>query len=506
MRASAACRNAFATTVPLATGLAILSLAFTGGRAGGPDGGPAQESPAKPLPEARETSQRPHVVIFLIDTLRADRLGTHGYVRRPTSPRIDALAREAVVFEQACAPAPWTLPSVASLLTSTFPCEHRMLDNRRRLSPALEPLAARFARLGYVTLGLYANALVGPSYGLDRGYAALQPTLSADGEQVGRLLDAHPRRPVFLYIHNIEPHTPFEYAPPHTDGFRDVSARVREMIRTRYMLYRRATRVDFAENRPLGTTDNSDRQRRQMAALTAMRREYNELYDAAVRVADDRVGSVIDELKQRGLWEDTLFIVLSDHGEELAEHGGWLHDQSVYEELVHVPLIVRFPHGRHAGRRPGQVVSLVDVLPTVFDWIGAREAAQGARGRSLLPLIRGQEPAEDTGLVVPAMRWNTKKYYRPWKESRGDINVVVRRGMWKGIWNVEPQALELYDLAEDPGERHDLSGANPELAAEMRRFAAEALESCRAHAVRSTEQADPDEETLRNLRALGYID
>jgi arylsulfatase A-like enzyme len=498
--------NANRARARLVIPLAGIGLALLGWSAVGFAPDPSQDPAAQTRPATAETSERPNVVIFLIDALRADRLGTYGYTRRPTSPRIDALANEAAVFEQASSPAPWTLPSVVSLVTSTFPCEHGMLDNRQRLSSTFDPLAARFQRLGYVTLGLYANALVGPTFGLDRGYTALHPTRAADGKQVGRLLDEHPNRPFFLYIHNIEPHTPFVHAPPHTDGFRDVSERARELIQAKYLRYRQATRVDFAEKRPLGTTDNSRRQQRLMAALTKQLAEYNELYDAAVRMADDRVGSVIDELKERDLWEDTLFIVLADHGEELTEHGGWLHDQSVYEELVHVPLIVRFPHGQYAGSRLKPAVSLVDVLPTLFDWLDAPELAQNARGRSLMPLLRGQQPTGDEELLVPAMRWNTKKYYRPWKESRGDVNVVVRRGQWKGIWNVEPKTLELYDLEHDPGEQRDLSGAFPDLAAEMLGFAAEFFNVCRDNAVVPTEQAEPDEETLQNLRALGYID
>lgn len=469
-------------------------------------GEPRRADGARITPSKTDVADRPNVVIFLIDTLRADRLGVYGYDRRPTSPRIDTLARESVVFEQACAPSPWTLPTVVSLVTSTFPCEHGTLDNRQQLSRSLEPLAERFQRLGYTTLGSYANPFAGPDYGLDRGYDVLRSARKTDGKQVGRLLDEQPDRPFFLYIHNLEPHSPLVFAPAHTDGFRDVPRLTRNKIRTHYTLYRRATRVDFAEDRPLGTTDNTSRQDRYMAALTSMLDDYNELYDASVRLADERVSLVIDELKRRGLWDNTLFIVLSDHGEEMNEHGGWLHDQSVYEELVHVPLVVRFPSGQYAGRKLHTVVSLVDVLPTIFDFLETPEAARGARGRSLMPLIRGDESAADE-FIVPAMRWNTKKYYRPWKESRGDINVVVRRGKWKGIWNVEPKTLELYNLTGDPGERHDISAATPKLAADMLLFAQAWFEECGTNAVEPpAKNADPDEETLQKLRSLGYID
>lgn len=447
-----------------------------------------------------------NIVIFLIDTLRADRLGVYGY-QRPTSPRIDALAGEAVVFEQAYAPAPWTLPTVVSLMTSRFPVEHRTLNDQHVLNDALEPLAQRLKRLGYTTLGLYANAYAGADYGLERGFDALKFSLRNGDRHVAALLDEHPGRPFFLYVHNTEPHTPHAFAPPHTDGFRDVPEQRRLEIQTHYVKYRRQTRVDFHKGRPRGTTDNTRAQQRELAALTAMKEDYSELYDAAVRLADTLLGSVVDLLKERGLWDDTLFIVLSDHGEEMNEHGGWLHDQSVYEELMHVPLVMHLPRGQHAGRRVPTVVSLVDVLPTIFDCLGAPQLAQDARGRSLLPLLDGQSPPDADDFCVPGMRLNRKKYYKPWKESRGDINIVVRRGPWKGIWNVEPQTLELYHLESDPGEQQDVSAANPELALAMRKFAQLWYEECESRALKPQRQKKPlDERTLENLRSLGYID
>jgi len=454
-----------------------------------------------------DASSRCNIVIYLIDTLRADRLGAYGYMRRSTSPNIDKLARQGVLFEQAYAPAPWTLPSVASLVTSTYPCEHGMLDNRHKLGQALDPLAARLKRLGFITLGLYANALVGPSYGFDRGFERLDPVEMITGRHVEALLPPDADKPFFLYIHNIEPHNPYAFAPVHTRGFRDISTATRLDIQRRCMEYRRTTRVDFADQRPLGATDNTAEQDRRLAALTALRGDYRELYDASVRQADSNLASVIDVLKRRNLWDNTLFILLSDHGEEMNEHGGWLHDQSVYEELMRVPLIVSFPSGRYAGKRVKDVVSLVDILPTIFDYLDASEMSSGARGRVLTPLIRGEMSGATFEPLIPGMRWNTKKYYRPWKLTRGDINVVVRLGRWKGVWNAEPKSLELYDLAVDPGEQNNQARANPDLAERLGAAARRWLKQCDTRAVTAPpENAMPDDDTVENLRALGYID
>ena len=450
---------------------------------------------------------RPNIVIFLIDTLRVDRLGVYGYERRPTSPRIDELARESVVFDQAIAPSPWTLPTVVSLVTSTHPCEHRTLDDRQMLSKRLIPLAERLHGLRYTTLGLYGNPYAGPSFALERGYDVLDKSWNNDGKKVGKLLDAYPGKPLFLYIHNMEPHNPYVNAPAHIDGFDDISRKVRRKIKRNYRTYRRLTHVDFDKKQPLGTTDNTAEQDLHMAALTALHQEYNELYDGSVWQADSHVGSVVDELKRRRLWDNTLFILLSDHGEELHEHGGWLHDQSAYEELIHVPLIVRFPRGQYGGRRIESLVSLIDVLPTVFDVLEEPGYARGARGRSLMSLIRGDEPAEEDDFQIISMRINSKKYYRPWKQSRGDINLAVRHGEWKGIWNAEPKTLELYNLAIDPGEQSDVSAENPQMALVMKLFARQYYEECTKHAAAPLERpGELDEETRQDLRSLGYLD
>jgi arylsulfatase A-like enzyme len=236
--------------------------------------------------------------------------------------------------------------------------------------------------------------------------------------------------------------------------------------------------------------------------------DYNELYDAAVRKADDRMGSVIDALKQRGEWDNTLFILLSDHGEEMYDHGGWSHDQSVYEEMVRVPLIVKFPRNQYAGTRVREVVSLVDVMPTVLDVIGQADRPTEARGASLRPLIErpGRQPAG--AMVVPSMRHNVMSTYPYWQERIGDLNVVVRQDEWKAIWNVEKTSTELYDLSTDPHEQHNVAAEHPERAEAMRQAAEQWHAACdnRAAALPNVQANELDEETIRRLRTLGYME
>jgi arylsulfatase A-like enzyme len=468
----------------------------------------ASDYPSFPATEPSEPSpQGVNVVIHVIDTLRADRLGVYGYAK-PTSPNIDALAAESVLFEQASAPAPWTLPSVVSLLTSTFPTEHGVLVDGQQISPRHVPLAERLRSAGYATISLSSNAFAGPWSGLHRGYdgAFVFDKSGPPLAPVRKWLDGLNDRLFFLYFHTTEPHDPYNPGTQRIRRFGQVSAETQSRINEDLVTYREKTKVDFKAGRKPGATDNTAEQDNAMAALHEARADIEVLYDAAIRKADDKVGRLIEELRQRKLWDRTLLILLSDHGEEFGDHGGWQHDQSLYEELVHVPLIIHFPGAQHAGIRVREPVRLIDIVPTIADILGNPEVGKDTRGDSLLRLFTGSGDPE-THMTVVAERRNRKKYYRPYKVSRGDENIVVRQGHWKGIWNVEPDTMELYDLKTDPGEKRNLAGSQPDRADALARFARQWHARTIAYAVMRSAPGSPtlDEETTRSLRSLGYI-
>lgn len=455
------------------------------------------------LPGARSATAHPHVVIFLVDTLRADRVGLYG-APRPTTPVLDALAPESVVFENSYATSPWTLPTVVSLFTSTYLCEHGVNVDGLRPNQQTPLLAQRMKDLGYTTISLYANTYLGSSSGLHRGFDHFELTSRQDQGRLDEALQRYPNGPYFIYMHLIEPHDPYLFAPAETTDFPAVDMKLRQKIVRLHRGYQKLTRADFSARRPLGTTDNASDQQELLRRLDALRDEYLALYDAAVREADRRLATLIATLRARGIWDDTLLFVLSDHGEELGEHGGWLHDQSLYEELTRVPLLVRLPRGANGGRRIDAPATTVDVLPTLLELIGRADLIGEARGRSLAPLLRG-EAIDAEEIRVVSMRHNVKKYYRPWKEARGDLNIALRRGPWKAIWNAEPDSVELYDLNADPRERHNLALQQPVLVQEFKRSAQAWLSACSKIAP-SGGFDNLDEETLRELRALGYID
>jgi arylsulfatase A-like enzyme len=256
-----------------------------------------------------------------------------------------------------------------------------------------------------------------------------------------------------------------------------------------------------------GTTDNSREQRQILRYLDDHRDGYELLYDAAVAHADEHLGQTVEVLKRSGLWDRALFVLVADHGEEFGEHGSWLHGQAVYEEQLRVPLIVHLPGGQFAGRRISEPVSLVDVMPTILEYLGRSDLCDQCRGTSLLPLLTdrpARAPDRESGFV-PALRMNELHYYRPAHEERGEINVALRRGLWKGIWNARPGTLELYELGADPREATDVVANNAGVAAEMRRQSKQWLDECRRNARPSAGSVEIDAATREKLRALGYI-
>ena len=470
-------------------------------------------------PQAAATSPNVPIIIYLVDTLRADRLGLYGYRKNVTSWRIDALANESVVFDRAYAPAPWTLPSVVSLVTSTFACEHLMLESMKtqqeRLTaigpgPALKTLAERLGEIGFLTGGFYVNTVVGNSSGLQRGYAEYILRTEFDSE-IGRLddirtfLDRVENRPFLLYIHTMEPHRITATPERFIKRIGDIDMTNRRPIGTSMLEYSGLRHADWKKGQPLGTTDNTNEQQEIFARLEGLYETIDILYDAAVLRADANLHDTVQLLRSRGLWDKAIFIFLSDHGEEFNDHGGWFHAQSVYEELMWVPLMIHFPRDQFAGLRISEPVSLVDIMPTIFDYLGRSDKCDGCRGVSLLPLLTEKRASANGEFSIPGMRINPVNYYRPWKLSRGDLNVVVRKDQWKGIWNHEISTLELYDLEADPAERSDLSGRYPDLSRSMTDRAQTWLKNCQSQAKPPQDLGEVDEETQERLRALGYF-
>ncbi len=372
----------------------------------------------------------PLVVVYLVDTLRADHTGVYGY-SRDTTPELDRFAKDAVVFDAAVAHASWTKPSVASVLTSRLPGHHRAVQLRDPLDPANPTIARRLNDRGWSTGAAIANSVIyGGESAFDPGFDVFAG-LHGEDDQRSKLVGADvvvdsalaflkSRRglPTFLYVHTMDPHVP--YAPPEPFD---------RMFEPHPVEGHPAQdpRTDYKE--PL------DRER--MIAQ----------YDGDVAYGDREFGRFVRQLRQDGLYDDSLVVFLADHGEEFMDHGLWLHGRSLFDELIHVPLVVKFPGNLGKGRRIAEQVQLVDVLPTVLEFAKAPIPPE-AEGRPLQAALRGG------GKPRPALAEIS---------HRGFVAHGVRTEGDKFIRRFSPADDELYfELERDPKEQVNRAAENPQ--------------------------------------------
>jgi arylsulfatase A-like enzyme len=441
-------------------------------------GGPPRAPPSPATAVASPGAPRPPVVVYLIDTLRADHLGCYGY-GEPTSPRIDRFAADAVRFSHAIAQSSWTRSSVASLLTGLYPRRHDTVGRADALPDEADTLAERLSRLGYATAAFSTNGNVSRVFGFAQGFDLFRSLPEGRTLELHQLSDRlneaafpwlgeRPEAPFFLYLHATDPHAP--YTPP-------------EPFRGRF-----AAGVDPA----LGGIER-------LRALSGdaepeqpdLREVLIRLYDGEIAFNDHQFGRLLDRLEALGLYDDALIVLTADHGEEFLDHGGWQHGRTLFQEQLAVPLLVKLPGGRAAGTVVETRVEQVDLIPTVLDLLGEPPPA-GLDGRSLLPAIRSPRRLE-TAPVYAHLDLDGRRL-----ETVIDGDLKLIRRLTAG-----PAGRRLFDLGADASERHDLS--------RERGVTAGLLESLllarrRPVAVLAATEATPDEELAERLRALGYLD
>ncbi|MBI4514757.1 MAG: sulfatase [Deltaproteobacteria bacterium] len=307
------------------------------------------------------------VVVVLIDTLRADHTSLLGY-HLPTTPNLEQLARDGVTFTQAHTPAPWTRPSVTSLLTSLDPLTHRVVDRVDRLPQQITTWPEVIRRQGFRTAAVSTNPNVLPLWGLAQGFGrfidldSFRWLENSDAQQVfaraERLLDDEPL-PLFLYLHVNDPHGPYDPPPP-------------------------AARQLFPDYSPQSPGRNLRATDPPAVIAAAVRR-----YDGEIRHADAALGQFIERLRARGLYDNAAIAVVGDHGEEFTDHGDISHGKTLFEEMLHVPLLIKFPKAAHRGERVARMSSLTDVLPTLAAAMGW-PSPPAIAGQDLMPAMAGK--------------------------------------------------------------------------------------------------------------------
>jgi len=441
---------------------------------------------------------RPHVVVVVLDTTRADLLSAYGHEVR-TSPNLDGLAREGALFTRAYSTDFWTLPAHASLFTGRYPSEHGATSESNHFPDLAPTLAGSLAASGYRTAAFVANPWLSRANGFDRGFQRFEESWRGkkpEGhhdrdcvESASRFIRTQARagRPFFLFVNINLPHLPYR---PSTEALHAVAPRPRSIERVR------AARDVVGMWEYLGgafALDDED-----FAIL-------RDLYRGELRSADELLGTLVEALRAAEILDDTLVIVTSDHGENIGERGMIDHLLSMYETTLRIPLVIRYPERFEAGAVRDDLVSLVDIAPTVLEVAGVEgvetsgrslldpEAAapgfvvaENERPLNAIELMASNYPDFDTASVDGPMRTLlTDRYKLIWKETRG---------------------VELYDLVDDPEELRDLQAAKPELRDELLREL-QAWRAARADRVPAPPAPAPQlGEAAEQLRALGYLE
>jgi len=405
----------------------------------------------------------PAVVLISVDTLRPDHLGCYGYSRE-TSPSIDSLRRDAVLFARASAHSPSTLPSHASLFSSLLPQQHgASAASAIPLPEEVLTLAEHLREAGgYRTAAFTGAGQMNSVFGLDQGFEIYRepvPALAMAVEEALDWIDSLGGEPFFVFLHTYEVHHPYEPSPDDLAGF--APRYTGELPSTISVDLLREINAHEAE---IGAED--------LDYIVSA-------YDAEIVAMDRSIGQLIEAMRSRGLYENSLIVLTSDHGEEFSEHGtvGW-HSHTLYEELLRVPLILKLPGGDLAGTTVETSARLIDVAPTIVEAVGLASPPEFG-GSALL----GDRPSRSSPVVA--------------RIDHGSLEVEsLRVEHWKWF------AGRLYDLRTDPNEQRDLAAAKPELAARLEAR----LQQLVAEGPSMTAVAvDPDEETLEQLRALGYL-
>ena len=392
-----------------------------------------------------------NVVLISIDTCRADHLSCYGY-KRPTTPNIDAVARDGALFKTALTPVPLTTPAHSSMLTGTYPPTHQIsLNTYGQLADSNVTLAKILREAGYQTAAFVGAFPLDARFGLNQGFDTYDGSFSDPsnkelwgrraGEEVNRpalvWLDDHANQPFFLFLHYYDLHQPQQRHPPFTTPFAD------------------------------------------------------DHYAGEFAYVDNCIGRVLDRLRALGVYDNTLVIITGDHGESLGEHGELTHGYFIYQSTLRVPLVIRAP-GCGKGLQVEGNVSLVDIVPTVLDLVGLKIPPR-VEGVDLRSALEGG-PAPDPQRAVYAESLEGTTY------ECSALHGVVE-GPWKYIMTRRP---ELYDLSKDPGELTNLAGKEPRVAQRLRgRLGAMFKELERAASQRGPSAVDP--EAIKRLQSLGYV-
>lgn len=432
-----------------------------------------------------QQARKPHVFFLMLDTLRADHLGSYGYPR-DTSPNLDAFTKDATRYEFAMAAAPWTPASVASMFTGYYPTSHKVMPPDGRtlaknegfaLGRDLTTMAEMLQALGYWTGAAVSNPWITKEFQFDQGFEQFVFKDRATAEQVTRTAmrfidqqlspERESTQPLFIYMHYIDPHDPYNPPEPY-----------REM---------------FTGHQPLHGFEYPERMQ-----------QYINLYDGEIRYMDDWIGKFFDFLKERGLYQDSVIVVVADHGEQFMDHGNFGHGFKLFNSEIHVPLLIKSNRRGSQGRVVEETVSHTDLLPTILELVGGRTP----RELPGLSLVSG-DPAKRAGVLSEIHRkLDQKSFTSP--DGKKLIMEVPLEAFQEGGFVAAMEAYKnaslvgVYDRRADYGERSPLE--DPELFNSLRKGLDDALaDAVQQRVAGEIDGGDISQEKLDQLRSLGYL-
>lgn len=437
----------------------------------------------------RGEPDRWNVLLVIVDTLRADRMSLYGYPR-PTTPNLEAFAREAVVFTNAHSQAGCTFPSVNSLLTSRQPAAFLVPGSSLGIPDTIRSLPEILREQGYSTLAVSASSVVRntPSKinrtgGFGRGFDVFDESCHRRAarcvNEKGLGLLEGVREPWFLYLHYMEPHAPYEPPPDHARRIAPTPARAREQGVNAWA--RRGEAWPVARLLYDGNT--------QYQLTPPNLAHLSDLYDEEIAYFDGQFSKLLDALRERGLFERTLIVLAADHGEELYDHGHFGHCRDhAYETVLKTPLVLRIPGAEPSlqGLRREALAENLDIVPTLLDYLGLPTKDRGFEGASLRPVLEKDRRVRRLSFGLQG------------------VTRTVTDGTWKLTFDLATGGTRLFNLGTDPGEKTDLSSERPE---DARRLETALLGWLGSHegSPASGESRRRAEELEKKLRALGYL-
>jgi len=424
------------------------------------------------LTSCRPSTPQPNVLLIVVDTLRNDHLGCYGYSRN-TSPNVDRLARDSVRYDRAISQAPWTAPSVASLLTSQYPGVLGIEDEASILEDDWVVLPEVLREHGYTTAGVVSHIYCSSRWNFDQGFdtfdesniAGHNDSTSADVTyEALSFLDNRTEAPFFLFLHYFDPHDTYlehrQFLFPSDEEYRGP---VRE-----------ALTADRLRTLP------EDLQPEDIAEI--VRR-----YDSEIAFTDHHIGKVLDRLRDLDLYDDTLIVFTADHGEEFREHGNFRHGYTLYDELINVPLIIKYPD--RGGEVVDDTVALLDVYPTILDVAGI-SVEHELQGVSLDGSTLENSPARTVFSET---------------SRRNRLLRAALTGRHKLILDLHTSEFEFYDLVADTGEQNSLDDEDPHSYVSLHESLQTWLNET-SLARREGARIDLTPEEQERLRSLGYLE